>query len=311
MSVLLKGMDRIFLCRPTLFYAIWPFFLTGYWEALGGSRILLAIDHPGRFILAVSALTLIMAGAFILNQIRDIVTDRQNGKLFLLADGMISAREAYVEAAFLVLAGLLAGFFTGMRIGVELAVLFIIAGLLYNYPPAQWKDRPVAGLIANGTGGLLTYQLGRMAAGAGVWISPHVIPFTMAWMAVYLNTTLPDREGDAQTGKRTFAVAYGEEAAMLWAFIFEVFVIVSALILRQWLILCVGCLAAPFFAWAAYRKKTHLATRATKASILLLSLAVCLFLPWYLPVMAAVFLTARWYYMKRFNFSYPHLKATS
>ncbi|MBN2030743.1 UbiA family prenyltransferase [bacterium] len=303
-------LDYLFLLRPTLFYPIWTFFLAGYLggmklEKIGGSLI------PSMSLIeVVIGLTGLMGSIFILNQIRDIETDRANNKLFLLANGIVPVKHAYWEAVFLVMIGLTIGFLADLRIGFGFLILTLLSGYAYNYPPTQWKDRPIMGIVTNGTGGLIIYCLGWITGGGREIVPLRVIPYTLAGAAVFLNTTLPDVEGDAKTGKITFGVRFGIKATSFWALVLEILTVGFALLFRDRLLFIPALLVLPLFVLGALKPNLSNVMRATKFSVLVLAVVVCFYFPWYFVPIFLVFFLSKWYYRKRFDFNYPSFKSS-
>jgi 4-hydroxybenzoate polyprenyltransferase len=297
-----KIIDSFFLLRPMLFLPVLTFFLAGFqgsiWFAKGQGLGIFNTIFP---------LCLVIGSVYVLNQIQDRDTDKINNKLFFLSEGYISVNHALIQAVVLAAAGMIWGFITDIRLGMLLAAQLLLGGLLYNYPPARWKDRPAAGLLTNAFCGVLIYFTGWTAGSTAIH-PVYALPYFFAGAAVYLNTTLPDVKGDRASGKRTFAVAYGIKTIAFWAFLFEVCVLAAALLLRDRLILISALTALPFFV-AAYFKKTEAAViRATKFSILILVIAVCVLFPFLLLVIAALVALTKIYYKKRFDFDYPNFK---
>lgn len=303
-------LDYFFLLRPTLFYPIWTFFLAGCWGGMKFGVGASVFAHPAGPVWVALGLSLVMGSVFILNQIQDAETDRVNGKLFLIANGIVSLKEAYTEAILLGVCGLGISFWIDIRVGLCLLVLLVLSGWLYNYPPAEWKDRPVMGIVTNAVGGLIIYCLGWMTGGGAGIVPLRAAAYTLAGAAVFLNTTLPDIEGDEKTGKITFGVRYGIERTAIWALILETITVGLALLFRDWLLFIPGFLVFPFFILGAMKRTMAEVLWATKFSVLALAAAVCIFFPWYLLPVFFVFFFSKWYYKKRFNFDYPSFKSS-
>ena len=301
-------LDYLFVLRLTLFYPVWIFFLAGYWGgkrfANGSSGLSSEIDA----LWVVVGLTLLMGGVYIFNQICDIETDRINQKLFLIADGYLSIHEAYIEAFFLSAIGLAIGLWVDLRIGLGFLALLFILGWLYNYPPARWKDRPIMGLVSNGMMGFLLYTLGWHSSGSEGIIPYRIVAYILAFGAVYLNTTLPDVDGDRKSGKITFGVRFGIGVTAGWAMVMEAAAVVTAFVFRDWLLFFPGLLVVPFYISAMVRKKISDVVRATQYSIISLTAAICIVFPVYLIPVIGVYVISRWYYRKRFQFDYPSLR---
>lgn len=302
--------DFLFLLRPTLFYPIWTFFLAGCWGGRTFGKGVCHLGHPVGMFWIAFALTLLMGGVFILNQIQDAETDRTNGKLFLLANEIVSIKQAYREAALLILIGLAFGFWVDIRIGVGLFVLFILSGWLYNYPPFQWKDRPIMGLGTNGIGGFVIYALGWITGGGEGVVPIRGLAYALAGVAVFLNTTLPDMKGDQETGKITFGVRYGVEKTAIWAMILEIGAVGLALLFRDWLLFIPALVVLPLFVVGAVKRTVTDVVRVTKFSVLALVAGVCVIFPLYILAVFGVFYLSKWYYRRRFNFDYPSFKTS-
>jgi len=302
-----KILDRFFLLRPTLFYPIWTFFLAGFW---GGNRF----GNHNQFTQAecfwgvVIGLSLVMGAVFILNQIQDIETDRANRKLFLLANGIIPVTHAYTQSAIFIAGGLLLGFLVNFRFGLGFLFLLILSGWLYNFPPTRWKDHPIMGMAVNGMGGLMIYSMGWLVGGGGGLIPLRALAYGLAGVAVFLNTTLPDIEGDRKTGKITFGVHFGVKKTGQWALIFEGGSLIIGFLLRDWLLFFPALMVLPFFVWGGMSPTLAHILRATKFSVLALAIGVCFFFPWYLIPVFVVFFLSKWYYKKRFHFNYPSFR---
>ena len=165
------------------------------------------------------------------------------------------------------------------------------------------------GLFTNGAGGMLIYLVGWKSGGGVPWIPLRAFAYLMAGVSVFLNTTLPDREGDEKSGKTTFVVRYGIAATAWWAFITEAAAVVLALLTREWLLFIPGAASMPLFVMAIFRRTEKEVVRATKVSVLALVLAVCVAFPWYVILILFVLIFTKWYYKRRFDFDYPSLKS--
>lgn len=308
MRLSVRWLDGVFLARPTLLFPVWAFFLAGYRTVPGRWTN----PHVSDFSLVgwMAALTLVMAGAYVENQIHDEETDRINGKLFLIPRGIVSHRAASIEAAFLAGIGLGLGFVLDWRAGCVLSALLVLSAGLYNFPPTRWKDRPIMGLVTNGIGGGLIFWTG-LAARRG-W-SEFPIPaagYVLAAGAVFLATTILDKAGDGRTGKVTFAVRYGTRATLVWALVCETAAVVAAILVKDWLLAVPGLFVFPFFLLAAFRPGMERASWAVHSLVIGLCVSVSIRFPLFGLVVAAVFVVSRLYYKNRFDFVYPKVKPT-
>lgn len=303
-------LDSLFLLRPTLFFPVWTYFLAG--RAGGGHtpRPSLQPLHPLGTVWIIAALSMLMGSVYILNQIEDIETDRRNRKLFLLANGIVPVRLAFIEAAVLAAASTGLAFWADPLFGLGFVTLFLLAGILYNFPPTAWKNRPIPGMFVNGAGSMLIYDIGWVAGGGTQELPPQAFAYAFAVIAVFLNTTLPDRKGDGATGKITFGVRYGLGFTAAWALVFEAGSFTLSLFLREWLLFIPSALALPFFIKAAVRRRLPDTLAATKFAVSALAAAVCVVYPATLIPVAGVFFLSKWYYKKRFGFDYPNFRAS-
>lgn len=306
MSSRVKLFDYLFLMRPTLMYPVWIFFLAGIWS---GRQWAAAGRAHADTILIGAGLTFVIASIYILNQIQDAATDRINRKLFLICDGHMPLRNAYIEALILGSAGIALGFLADMRTGVLLVCLMLIGGYIYNYPPARMKDRPFGGILVNGLGGLISFTLGWISQGGAGWAPLRSLAYFGGVAAVMLNTTLPDIKGDRETGKMTFAVKYGVRMTVFCALIVEMITVIAAYSFEEWILFFPGLAMMPFFVYALFRKQVSDVIRATKYSVFSMAIAICVVFPWFLIPMFVIFFGSKWYYKKRFGFDYPNFKS--
>ena len=303
-------LDWLFLLRPTLFYPIWTYYLAGHWGGKTSGSGENGFEQATGLWASVAALSLVVGGVFILNQVQDRETDRVNRKLFLLCDGIFPVGWAYAEAALVTLAGLALGFWIDVRVGALLSGLFILSGVGYNYAPFRWKDRAIMGLLTNATAGFLIYSLGWMTAGGHPMLPWRALAYMVAGGCVYLNTTLPDLKGDTHANKRTFGVRYGVKATARWALILEIITVGLAGYFRDWILFIPALAVLPLFIWGATRSTVEEVMRATKYSVAALAVGVCVVFPLYLVPVFFVFFLTRWYYKARFDFDYPNFKTS-
>ncbi len=308
---LLRGLDYVFILRPTLFFPVWVVYAAGFivaqWQTQGGWRW--TVWGGSDFWLPGMALTLLMGSAFILNQIIDIPIDRQNRKLFLLADGHVPLHLAYFETGMLFFLAVWLAFRMDVGMGTLFLAIYFVTGIGYSVPPFSWKDRPVAGLLANMMGALLIFIAGYWAAG-GVHIQAAVLalPYMAAVGAVFLLTTLPDKPGDGQFGKETFAVRFGDRPTIYLGAVLEILALVGAWLLRDPVIFFPALISAPFFIYAVRQPKAANVVRAIKFPIVLLTFAVCFYFPILLLLFGGTYAASKWYYWQRFGLHYPSLK---
>jgi len=310
----MKYLDYIFVLRPTLFFPVWTVFLAGYHaniifepnNNLSGSSAT-AANNP---ILVAALLTLLMGAVFIFNQIADIQSDRENHKLFFIADGIIKQTIATVEGMVLTIFSIGFALLLDYKLGLIFFVIFIFTGIIYNFKPFGWKDKPILGVIVNFCGGWSVAACGWIAAGTTSWLFViYAIPYAVGLVAVYLLTTLPDVNGDKASGKITFGVKYGQLLTTYWAAGFEFATVIMSYMLKDYMLLLPAMVAFPLFLIAAVSQGMEDIFRAIKFTVLFASVAVCLKYPLYFLVILVVFYFSKWYYKKRFNLEYPKFAA--
>ncbi|HXF48302.1 MAG TPA: UbiA family prenyltransferase [Verrucomicrobiae bacterium] len=299
-AVLIRLLDYFFSTRPVLFMPVWTVALLGAGQA-AGHRISGSI--AGSLFFATACL---FGAVYLVNQIFDRESDRINKKGFFLSREILSVAEAAVLAASLNLAALAVSLLVSGYAFV-LFVCIVILGIIYSAPPFRLKDRAWAALFANMLAhGSIVYLIG---AGWNENLEGrHLIqslPYFFAVGGIYLNTTLPDVEGDRRVGKNTVAVVYGERFAQGLALVFVLGAIGIAVYTRDFDFLLPAILALPLFALALDRKSIKYSVWGTKGALLLLSLAAALYFWWYVLILAAGFWAVRVYYKRRFGMAYP------
>jgi len=290
--------------------------LAGCWLALsdnvGWWRLRIPINpgdiELGRWALLSVALTAMFGLVYLLNQMRDRETDKQNKKLFLVAEGALSQRHLIIEAVILAVIAITALLISRFgHLGLWVVVLFTVIGILYNYTPIALKQRPWGGLIAYAVGGWMFVRLGGMIYGVPIdWYleAPYVIAFT----ASCLLTNLPDREGDITEGKRTFVVVYGNRTTMAVAVVGFILTIFWGIAIRDWVIALPAIAATPILLSAWKKNSIPLSVKANKMAIFLISVFVGITFPVYLLIIIIYYPLARWYHHHRFGMNYPSFR---
>lgn len=293
-----RALDGVFFLRPLLLVPVWTIYLLGF----GRPAELWPIHLD--FGLGLCAINAACAAAFVLNQIFDMAVDRDNRKCPFLTSGAISVRTAWWMYALLCAVALVPCFLRPLLALPTGGVLLL--GVLYSAPPFSWKNRPYLALAANLTAhGVLVFACGRLGAGAELApIFGASLPYAFGVAAVYLLTTLPDREGDAAFGKRTLAVLLGPERVARWALGWTLSAVLLALYQVDVLFLC-GSLPSVYWFVRAGRGDLAAAARAARWSVLGVSAAACVLHPWYALVLGAGFWLTRVYYRERWALTYP------
>ena len=263
----------------------------------------------GRVWLNLFAFTCIIGGMFVLNQIKDREIDKENNKLFLLADGYISLAGAVIETVIVYGAGLGIGFFLfGFQNGLMLTALAILGGYLYNYEPFNWKNKPFLGLLTNVLGGFTMFGAGwTLLADVSLQTIYSAIPYLAGFAAVTLLTMVPDEAGDTVHHKETFIVKFGLNPTIYTATGFILIAAIGGALNGDPLILGAAVLSLPWYIYASVKPGVESSLGATRFSALFLGLAISTKFPVYLLLLAATFFLARFYYRKRFGLNYPAL----
>ncbi|MDP8237960.1 MAG: UbiA family prenyltransferase [Candidatus Hatepunaea meridiana] len=258
-----------------------------------------------RWVLLIFALCSCFGLVYVLNQIRDRKSDSDNGKLFLIAGKTLSCKHLIIEAVILALlfpiALLLAGF--GNLI-IWILLMFLFAGILYNFTPFELQNNPVGGLIAGVIGAWLLIKSGSMIVGISInWqmYSPYLIAFSSACIL----TSLLDKKGDEANGKRTFTVVFGERKTILIGLVGLIITAAWGIYNKDWIIAVPAIISTPILFWAWHHNDITKAVIANKTAIFSLSVAIGLFYPVYLIVIVLYYYFARWYYAHRLGLRYP------
>ena len=251
-----------------------------------------------------------MGASFLINQIEDVDTDRLNKKLYLIANGELSIRQAYIETILMIFLPLFSLAFTRMDLVIVMALAFLITGWCYSCWPFILKNRPFGGMIANILGYYVVFAFGWMIKGEPaplmLW---HATPYVLGILAVYFFTTIPDIEGDQSAGKTTLAVKYGQKSLIRAGLIANTLAVISSAFVKDFVVLLPSFFVMPFYIHSllANSKKSVLIT--TRYATLFLSIMICVRFPLYLIVITTLFFFARWYYKERFNVVYPSFNA--
>jgi len=303
--------DYVFLLRPMILVPVWTFFLLGarHGALAGGVE-----PKPAALVAGILSFTALIGAVYVVNQIADRDTDREGGKLFLLADGIVSIRAAWIEAALLAAAsfGLAAAFLPRAFLAILAASLAL--GAAYSLEPARLKRRPVLDVLANAAGnGVLNTLAGWVAVGAPLAGWQILAPYPLAVASVHLATTLADRGADERTGLRTSGVALGERRGILAATaLMGASALAGRLAGNGWA-LAASLLSLPFFLVPERGPQTEAPPSRfllpAKAATLIFSIVAGYLFPVYLPCLAAAIALTRLYYAKRFGMAYPSLRS--
>jgi 4-hydroxybenzoate polyprenyltransferase len=298
----MRFLDYIFFARPLLLVPVWTVYFHYLSFLSGGKGVSVGIDTVN--LMKLGALTLIFGGVYVLNQIFDIESDRVNDKLYFLPRGMISVKAAWIYYAVLTAAGLvIAGLSESDAIYPAQGI--VLLGVLYSVPVIKLKDRPMQALIANG------WAYGVMVP---IMVSPNSMPqlsgltgYLLAIATGYILTTIPDRDGDLATGKRTIAVICGVKGALWWGLTLSSLACAAALIAHNYELAGVSGVTVLLVGYLLVSYSRSALMLACKLPILLLTIAAGVHFPLYLMVLLLTIILTRLYYHMRFGIIYPKL----
>lgn len=287
----MRVLDFFFALRPLVLVPAWSFFLLG-----AAAAAALEPFPVARF----TALTLVLCGGYLVNQIVDRETDRVNGKGLFLQRGIFSPRTYAAGAAVCTVAGLglaWAAHAAPWRIAAAAALV-----LAYSIPPLRLAARAGFDLGANAAGyGVLAPWIG---AGPGSPPDAFLTASALAVGAVFVHTTLLDTGGDRATGKRTIGVvlpapwarALAAALALPAPFLFG---------MRSWPAAAAGLITALWCAAAAVAPARCSSRRVCMIASAAFALAAAAAWPPFAAGLAVLALATRVYYRRRFGIGYP------
>ncbi|HEQ99652.1 MAG TPA: hypothetical protein ENO22_09965 [candidate division Zixibacteria bacterium] len=310
-----KLLDHIFFLRPMLLLPIWTIVILGVRAAdvreMASPFSIADLSSLLPDILLVMLLTGLLYGAtYIYNQIHDIESDRQNGKLFFLSENVISLNSAYVLVTILNAASIIGAFLVNVTTGF-LFLIVAVLGIFYSHPAINYKGRSGKALWSNMFGcGMLPFLMGWSLYEGAINMEAVLksLPYLLAVGAIYLNTTLPDREGDKKVGKKTYGVIWSVKHTQGSALARLALAILFSLMAGDYAVLIASGLSLILFIKAYGTRKISDSVLATQAAILLLIVMACIYFPPYIIIAATGVLGTRAYYKWRFDLAYPRLK---
>lgn len=302
----MKLVDLFFLLRPIVLIPSWAFLLAGVLRA--SESLGLAPPALGELWLPLVLFTMSLAGSYVVNQIYDAESDRENGKLFLISEGHISLGAAWITAIVL-MAGSILGSAVFDRSVLIWSILASGIGFLYSADPARLKARPLLDLVANASGyGLIAFLFGySRVAPVGTDTFILSIPYMLLVAAVFVHTTVVDRPGDEKAGLRTTAVLLGDRNTS-W---FGLALLVGALATGWMLgepypaVAAFGGLA--FFLLSVVDPGVKGSTLSYQWGSLVFVILIIIRMPLFGALLLLLVLLTRLYYRFRFGMTYPKL----
>ncbi len=300
-----------------LFFPGWSTLLAGYLVSAGG---ILGWSEGGRNTFFLSlwqdqilpgmvAFMAAMGASFILNQLQDVESDRENNKLFLLGENYVTRPAAMAESILLIIFSLGLSSLINSRIVLLNFLFILVTGYLYNFPPFQYKNRPLLGLYLNIFMGWIAFALGWSLLQQLDWsFLLSSLPYVLLNTGLYLLTTIPDADGDKAVEKSTFCVRYGLKITIRLSMAFYSLSILAGIFLGDFLILSINLLALYWAIRLIFGPTVANAIKMIKMSIFFFSLVIGIKFPLYFVLMLIVFFATKYYYRVRFRFDYPNFR---
>jgi len=303
----LRPLDFVFLLRPPSLVPLWIFQLTGVRvAAMSSGRTLPFLGAPAQALSGLLAMTLVLAGGFVLNQIADRESDRTNRKLFLLADGLISLKAAWVELLVLWVAAL----FISLALPGPFRLVLIASlalNLTYSVRPVRAKATFPLDLAWNGLGfGLAAYAAGLTSMGVveGIW-SARAASYALSVAGVIASTTIPDIEGDLRAGLHTTGVVLGARRTSALCLVLLVMGAACGWRAGDLLGTFAPLLSLPLLVRAHRTQERPHRIMGNQVAVGLFALIAGVHVPLVLLLLAVVYFATRTYYRARFGIAFP------
>jgi len=306
-SPLLRPLDFVFLLRPTALVPLWIFQLAGVRAAADRTGVSLPfLGVTPSAVIGLCAMTLVLAGGYVLNQIVDRESDRRNRKLFLIADGLVSTRAAWAEMSLIWIGAVLLSLGTSPAFRIVLACS-VALNVTYSAPPVRIKGRPFWDLVWNGLGfGVLGFAAGWSSVAAPeLTLAPRALAYGLAVAGVIASTTIPDIEGDAHSGLRTTGVVLGARRTSALALLLLVAAAAVGWYARDPVGLFGPILSLPLLLRAHTTGRRQHRVIANQASVAAFALLTGVRAPLLFLLLGAAYFASRGYYKARFGMAFP------
>ena len=313
-TAFLRFIDGFFAVRPVVLIPVWGFALFGFYQGKGLSlfNLFACWTHPNIVPFSMILIFSLSVGCvYVLNQIADIATDKENGGLPLLASGVVSLPQALFVASVSTLISILLPLLTGHFPLALLSTAAIITGLLYSFKPTYFSGRPFLDFLTNAFGfGIIAFACGWYCSGSRLFNAHFfnaALPYFLLMCAGSISSTIPDINGDRRTGKKTTAVLLGARGAHGVALFFLCLAMIDALFVKDILVLFCSGVALPLYILYHCIPIKILEESTYKIGGMLCMIAAALFSPWFI-IFSSVTIFATWMYFRfRHHVSYPSL----
>ncbi len=313
-SLKLQPLDLLFLMRPPMLIPVWAFFLAGFWRSKNIllPEILLQIRYSftlkGNFWLSFVSFSLLMGAVYIINQIVDRESDRENRKLFLIPLGIVPVKLAFSVCGILVIVSLIIGYKYG-TVYLVFLIVSLCMGILYSVPPFRFKGKPVLDIISNSIGyGMLAFGIGWITASSfSVELLVHSIPYFFAAASIFAVSTILDVEGDKKDGVITTGVCFEKKVTIVISAVTLLISLISALFIRDMVIGITAVIGFPIIIVVIMKKRREFITFYMRGVSYVFIILIAILFPWFLLLLFAVYSISKWYYKYRFGIRYPEL----
>ncbi len=321
---LLHFFDYVAVLRPILLIPGWTMLFLGYYKGLthnstnhislpliGNLPIILRPD--GKMLATLFLYSLLMGAIYIINQIIDSRTDEINGKLYLVAQGYVKNSSLKIQIVILLAVAILIAFVKFPLIYSYFILSSIALGIMYSVPPIRLKGKAFLDLFSHALGfGFIAFAVGWMSGSAfSMDLIYKCVPYAICVSAAFINTTIPDMDGDIQNGDNTIGAFLGFRKSCIASTLLLATVPLISWHLKDFISFVASTFSLPFFLymtvlnWNVKTPNIPAITLATKVSLLVLSLLIALLIPFYFALLIPVILLMRLYYKARFGIKYP------
>jgi 4-hydroxybenzoate polyprenyltransferase len=123
--------------------------------------------------------------------------------------------------------------------------------------------------------------------------------------AVFVNTTIPDIEGDRKEGKITTGVFLEKKNTLLAGVFLDLIAIIVSYLLKNYICLIGSGLAFPIFLFAYIKRTRKTILFSFRAAPAILMIIIFYLMPVVAPFFILVLVMQKVYYKRKFNMDYP------
>ena len=312
--------DKFFLMRPTLFFPVWIMVMAGLSRAnlLSTPELYWIWDFSWKMFFLMAGVTLLTGATFIQYQIENSKADEVNQKIEVLKkvdlpseklnkliNISIIAGLALISISFGYMAVFQRDVFHLMGIVWGLLVYFSWSFLSY-YRKFQWSKKLIPGMLIHGFSGFALFMMGWNCSSPNLTEGIlHSVPYLLAFIAVFLITSIPDIKGDKQIGKTTFAIQFGSRFTILLGALLILFSVLIGFILKDSIISSSSMISLPFFLVALVFSRFDHVLRAIRYPIFILAMFISVIYPWFFISIFIFYYFLKCYYYFQFEKDWP------